>query len=381
MTCEYQVLLVDDEPLALEGVKTSVEWGDLGFRIAGECSDGEEAFSFIKKYTPDLVITDVRMPSLDGLNLIEQVIEYVNPKTKFIVISGYDDFSYAQRALKYQVNHYLLKPVFPEEMIPALQEIREHLNLLNFRSRLEAELNQAGWATGETTIFPQVSTEDLRHLTVMISYLDAMHDAIEELDPEKMTEAMETILSYLENQGLSLEIGRMFALNLMYHSNRIISEMEGSPSVALRNYDLMCIKQQTLTMEELKHLLREYVKEFFTCVDELRKKNSKHTIFQIEEYIKENYQRNLTIKEIAKVFYMHPAYIGQVFLKTFGVSFQEYLHQLRIDEAKNLIEKGFLRIHEVAEEVGYNNYHSFLENFKKYIGCKPVEYMERIGRG
>lgn len=380
MAGEYQVLLVDDEPLALEGVKTGVEWGDLGFRIAGECSDGEEAFSFIKKYTPDLVITDVRMPSLDGLSLIEQVIKYVNPKTKFIVISGYDDFNYAQRALKYQVNHYLLKPVFPEEMIPALQEIREHLDLLNFRSRLEAELNQAGWAMGETAIFPQISTEDLRQLAVMISYLDAMLDAIEELNPEKMREAMETILVYVENQGLPLEIGRMLALNLMYHGNRIISEMDGSPSVALRNYDLMCIKQQTLTMEELKHLLREYAKEFLTCVEELRKKNSQHTIYQIEEYIRENYRRNLTIKEVAKVFYMHPAYIGQVFQKTFGVSFHEYLHQLRIDRAKDLIEKGVVKIHTIAEEVGYNNYHSFLENFKKYIGCKPVEYMDRIGR-
>lgn len=381
MTCEYQVLLVDDEPLALEGVKTGVEWGDLGFRIAGECSDGEEAFLFIKKHVPDLVITDLRMPSLDGLNLIEQVIKYVNPKTKFIVISGYNDFSYAQRALKYQVNHYLLKPVFPEEMIPALQEIREHLDLLNFRTRLEAELNQDGWATGETSIFPQVSTKDLRHLSEMISYLDAMLDAMEELNLEKMAEAMETIFTFLENRGLPLEIDRMFALNLMYHSNRIISEMDGSPSIALRNYDITCIKQQTLTMEELKHLLREYVKEFFACVDELRKKNSQNTIYQIEEYIKENYRRNLTIKEIAKVFYMHPAYIGQIFLKTFGVSFHEYLHQLRIDEAKNLMEKGFLKIHEIAEEVGYNNYHSFLENFKKYTGFKPVEYMDRTGRG
>lgn len=380
MSHEYQVLLVDDEPLALEGVKASVNWGDLGFTITGECADGEEAFLFIKKHLPDLVITDLRMPSLDGLNLIDQVVKYVNPKTKFIVISGYDDFAYAQRAMKYQVNHYLLKPVFPEEITLALQEIRENLDLLNLQNQLEEELNRNGQAEGESSIFPQVSVGDLCHLAEIISYLDATLRAMEEFNLEKIEKTMEDTFYFIKVQDLSLEIGKMFAINLMYHSNRIIREMDGTPSTAFPSYNIACIEKQVTTMDELRRLLREYVKEFFAYANELRERDSQNTIYQIEEYIKENFRRNLTIKEIAKVFYMHPAYIGQTFLKTFGVSFHEYLHQLRISEAKSLMGKEPVKIHEVAEEVGYNNYHSFLENFKKYTGLKPVEYIDQTWR-
>jgi two-component system response regulator YesN len=187
---------------------------------------------------------------------------------------------------------------------------------------------------------------------------------MEEFNLEKVEKTMEDTFSFIKARDLSLEIGKMFAINLMYHSNRIIREMDGTPSTALPYCNMACIEKQVTTMDELQRLLGEYVKEFFAYANELKERDAQNTIYRIEEYIKENFRRNLTIKEIAKVFYMHPAYIGQTFLKTFGVSFHEYLHQLRISEAKSLMEKEPVKIHEVAEEVGYNNYHSFLENFK-----------------
>ncbi|MCL6589357.1 MAG: response regulator transcription factor [Firmicutes bacterium] len=111
-----KVLLVDDEPYVIEGLKTMIDWGKYGYLICGEASNGEDALQMIRALAPDLVVTDIRMPVLDGLQLIRQTREEGNSKVQFIILSGYDDFSYIQYAMKYGINDYLLKPVDDQEI-------------------------------------------------------------------------------------------------------------------------------------------------------------------------------------------------------------------------------------------------------------------------
>ncbi|PWV99723.1 response regulator receiver domain-containing protein [Paenibacillus cellulosilyticus] len=84
----YKVFLVDDEPFVLEGLKLLVDWKSRGFEVCGEASNGEEALAAIVQYCPDLVITDIRMPVMDGLELIRQTREYLADSIRFIVLSG-----------------------------------------------------------------------------------------------------------------------------------------------------------------------------------------------------------------------------------------------------------------------------------------------------
>ena len=116
----YKVILVDDEPFALEGIKLMVEWEELGFEIVDMCENGEEALACIEACKPDLVVTDIRMPVLDGLELIDQVQKAGNDPV-FIILSGYNDFEYARSALKYGVKHYLLKPALDKEWEAVIQ--------------------------------------------------------------------------------------------------------------------------------------------------------------------------------------------------------------------------------------------------------------------
>jgi two-component system response regulator YesN len=103
----FNVLLVDDEPHALDGLLIAVDWGRLGFRIAGTCRDGEEAMRHIRREPPDLVVTDVRMPVMDGLALIEEAQRSGHGDILFVIASGYHDFEYAARAVRLGVSHYL----------------------------------------------------------------------------------------------------------------------------------------------------------------------------------------------------------------------------------------------------------------------------------
>ena len=120
----YRVFLVEDEQLIREGIRQLVEWEEYGFKFVGEASDGELAWPLIQKKKPDIVITDIRMPFLDGLSL-SRLIKKEFPDTIIIILSGYDDFSYAKEAIEIGVNQYLLKPLSKDQLVGVLQEVKK----------------------------------------------------------------------------------------------------------------------------------------------------------------------------------------------------------------------------------------------------------------
>lgn len=109
-----KVLLVEDEELILQGLKLTTPWESMDCRVIGEAMDGEAGMEQIMKLHPDIVITDIRMPKMSGLEMIDRLREQIS--CEYIILSGYDDFSYAQKALNMGVRGYLLKPVDDGEL-------------------------------------------------------------------------------------------------------------------------------------------------------------------------------------------------------------------------------------------------------------------------
>lgn len=126
----YKVILVDDESLIVEGLKLSIDWEQYGFQVAGCALNGMDALELIRESEPDLVFTDIRMPGISGLELIKKVSE-TNPRTQFIVVSGYAEFAYAQKALKHGAIGYCLKPFEEDEIINALKKAKLILDKSN----------------------------------------------------------------------------------------------------------------------------------------------------------------------------------------------------------------------------------------------------------
>ena len=120
------MIIVDDEPVVREGLEYIIEWEKEEFRIIGSAGNGIEGLQEIKEKQPDLVITDIKMPGLNGLEMIEEA-KKSQPETKFIVLSGYSDFNYAQNAIALGTLHYLLKPIDEKELIKILGEVRRQL--------------------------------------------------------------------------------------------------------------------------------------------------------------------------------------------------------------------------------------------------------------
>ena len=115
----YKVLLVEDEELIRQGLKLTTPWADYGCRVIGEASDGIDGAEKIRRLKPDIVITDVRMAMVDGLTMISG-LQKEDLSCEYIVLSGYDDFAYAQKALQLECCGYLLKPVDDDELKQAL---------------------------------------------------------------------------------------------------------------------------------------------------------------------------------------------------------------------------------------------------------------------
>jgi len=135
------LVLVEDEQIIRTGIATGVDWAVLGIGPVTEAEDGEQALALIERTRPDIIITDIRIPFIDGLELIERVKARMSD-VSVVVISGYDDFRYAQRALKLGVQDYLLKPVDPEELTGVLRRICAERELSKLAARELAALRE-----------------------------------------------------------------------------------------------------------------------------------------------------------------------------------------------------------------------------------------------
>lgn len=123
----YRVLLVDDELEIRSGLKLKIDWAALGFTIAGEAQDGREALAYLERERFDLILTDIRMPVMSGLELLKQCAENYS-RVKSIVLSGYDDFHFVKAALQCGAKDYLLKPVVRGELASILGKLKEELD-------------------------------------------------------------------------------------------------------------------------------------------------------------------------------------------------------------------------------------------------------------
>ena len=132
-----KVFLVEDEFVMREGIKNNIDWNSHGYEFCGEASDGELAFPMIQKLTPDIVITDIKMPFMDGLEL-SRLIKKELPFTEIIILSGYEEFEYAKEAIKIGVSQYLTKPINGEELLREVDLLAEKIS----EKRKEREIRE-----------------------------------------------------------------------------------------------------------------------------------------------------------------------------------------------------------------------------------------------
>lgn len=167
----YTLLLVDDEPEIREGLREVVPFEELGYQVVGEAGNGVAALQLAEELSPDVIITDIRMPLMDGLTLCRRV-RAVSPTTQFIILSGYDDFEYARQAIEVKAMGYLLKPISSGEFVQMLKNTkqslddaaRQRLDVDRLRERFSASLPLLRQSLMASLLSGGISAEEaLRH--------------------------------------------------------------------------------------------------------------------------------------------------------------------------------------------------------------------------
>jgi len=135
----YTIAIIDDESIIRRGLAQSIDWNDLGYEVIGTASDGEEGLTLIKEKRPDIVISDIRMPILDGLEMVRQA-RRLHLRSNFILMSGYEEFRYAQCAVNLKVEKYLLKPIDNEELVRVVRRVTRQIEA---ERKLERQISES----------------------------------------------------------------------------------------------------------------------------------------------------------------------------------------------------------------------------------------------
>ncbi len=503
----YKVYIADDEEVVRQGLKMILDWNELGFEICGEANNGLTAYHDIRILKPDLIMIDIRMPKLQGLELVHKLRDdgYLG---RVIVLSGYSEFKYAQEAIQYDVDYYLTKPLDEVELRAAVINIRsilqksalhtEHINYYQEKAKYKIledmikteskSLATIEYSLGELNLEADLyqililqsiedgfnSYEDLCH-SLKVPYktnsierlIEQQHEVIllkgelivsrfmEYREKHFMDRGREYFIAagnvvtgindiyYSYHEALAIFERRFFfrhekfiAIQTDLPQTRVLSESfsaKDSKEYGQKIYDLLILykkKESKIVLDELLenlsysknsaesvksflagmyiYIVQEFKKDYSSynlqfqtsaeiiqwmhsriylrdiiafigqeverMIQQISDFNSDGIVDEIVEYIKYHYTEDIKLKTLAPKFGYNSSYLGKIFSKKHGISFNDYLHQVRTEKAKKLLLDKKYKVYEVSDMIGYKNVDYFHLKFKQFIGCTPNEY-------
>ncbi|MBW7453334.1 response regulator [Paenibacillus sepulcri] len=415
----WKIAIIDDDRQVLKGMKQVIPWKEIGAEWAGESTNGAKGLELIRQTKPDIVITDVYMPVMDGLKMIEQLREE-RYGGKFLIHSGYSDFEFARKALRLNVEDYLSKPVSRHTLREALQRV---IQAVEQENRLRKEQNELKEKVG--LYEPLAHKEWLKTaVTGSMDHWNKEHPLFSSgIDRSHLVLGIEIMRT-----TRIAEVGTSDRFLFRFAIQNIIQEILGEENlsfdfVELHGYHAALIihVDQDATYEELKDGITAIAGRIIECVqkylyvslrigigglkkhwsklsDSLEeafhfltqeasvipasslyeyhdsgKRSHKQAVDFMKQYIHENYTREITLAELADKVFISRNYLSLIFKNATGETINNYIIRVRMEKAKSLLLMGTLKIYEIAESVGYKNIPYFSTTFKKHFGVTPAE--------
>lgn len=325
-----KILLVDDEIVFRKGIAAMLRKSDFSIGQISEAVDGCEAMALLERDNFDIVITDIRMPRMDGLMLCKCMREKgIRPSV--VIMSGYDDFKYAQTAIQYGVSDYVLKPVSQRKLTEVLKEV--------IRKREE-------------------DSGSLKY-SEMDRLVTGLVEALWELDREAWLEAGAEAPKSLGRIGQS-ERQRLLQEIILNTADKI-SERLG----------------ERLSADEFKE--HEF-EENLTLLWEMVSNRKRHGLLEkVREYLLAD--PAMSQEELCGRLGFSSSHFSSIFKEKTGKKFVEYRTQIRMEAAKQKLCIPSKTITQVAAEVGYSDYSHFSSVFRKFFGKTPAQFREERGLG
>ncbi|MCJ7842320.1 response regulator [Lederbergia sp. NSJ-179] len=406
-----KLLIVDDERRILEYLLNVMEWEKYGFNEVKGLSSSKEALLLINNgYEPDVLITDIKMPEVTGLDLVQAM----NRNTKVIIISGYSDFEFAQKAIRFGVKDYLLKPIFQDELKTtiskvineiSIEKMVEDINLIDFYLHIlngkEANVFEFNYIFNKIiesnfiasfVLFDMKSicnfTWNNRVFGFVKSEIDELPKSknanrkiiIEKLYDTKINDMpSETKLkSLIQNKNWNLLIEELKKAENNMSQDMVINKLEILLYLneTLPKMFTHCDVGSVLNLVNDDNLLKFLYLNLDHNIETIS--NNEEAILFVQDYIQRNLSSPLSLEMIADKVYLHPVYLSKIYKEGTGENLSSYILNKRLEKMKELLEKTDLKIKTITEMIGYKKPQNVNELFKKKYKVTPSQYRKNM---
>ena len=407
----YTIVFADDEEEVRQAIIKKVAWNEIGYEFVGEAGNGAEALELVEKLRPDVLLTDIQMPFISGIELARQVRE-IHPSTQIVFLSGHDDFTYAQKAIQYNIISYLLKPISASELTEELRKIKvkidEQFRLFTdgvsepgkegmmpfFMSLLldefqvendtvrDAELAQKLFDMGIT------DRADNDHLYTVMT-VSILNEAEENVTVEENVNSIDLVLKkyfksvsfYINGRITSILMsGRRgfdkylhIAVEEISEKVRRIMGLDAGIGIGKLEKGLSSIHKAYVDSVKAIGYSSNQKKGIFFIEDMEKNKNSAEMISdEALEIINKGYMNpEISLVSVSREISVSPNYLSALIKKTTDSTFIDLLTKKRIDVATDMLLHSNFKIREIAEQCGYSDQHYFSYSFKKVTGKSP----------
>lgn len=479
------LLIVEDEKMIRQGIKNMIQRSGVPIDVIIECNNGETAWEILQEQQIDVMFTDIRMPKMDGIMLVQEM-QKLEQKPLTVVISGYDDFSYAVEMLRMGVKEYILKPVDREQIVSIMHKLEEEVQERNneVQTKRQMSLQQLRYlcmttqmdekekkllqnqyrsqffneeyvvcccncdmeeeesfsssiylgTVGEHQIVivenknkefllknelshyyigmskPVIGIEQLQEaytqakimrkiafatgekvLAFENTFLPQENAQIDETQQKQLdaavrmlgTERIADVVSILTDMVKQMEHKILAIENFEEQIKYFISQTAKNYEQVLKVQEDDILELQNIyqyqTIQIYIETLKEWVIKFNELIsEEFDDYKNKQKIQQAINYIHENFQKDLNMAVVSNYISMNYSLFSFSFKQYTGKNFVTYLKELRIQEAKRLLEKTDMRVIEISQAVGYENEKHFMKTFKVLCGVSPTEYRKSM---
>lgn len=357
----FKVMIVDDMEILRRDVKRLKLWGEnSGFIITEEAKDGLDALKKLETNPVDLVITDIRMPNMDGIELLRNISE--KKLCPFaVLLSDYTEYNYARQGFMYGAFDYIGKPVDEKELANLLARISKHLDE---KLQEEQKINELQRIV-EEAFYPAA---DVKQIIEMICHGE--------------TKAAVLTAAMVDTVGAAFNYDkRKAALVLKNAVNEIINETLKNHQWITTYIDVNSLGDIDFVncndWEKIKASVVEVEEKLISVVVRFIGCNDSSIVKQACEYVLEHIDEGLSVKMLSERLYISKSYLSDIFKQKFGVSLLEYITMVKMERAKMLLRDEKLKNYEIAYKLGFQDNEYFSKVFKKYTGMSLTEFRQK----
>ncbi|MCR8744037.1 response regulator transcription factor [Romboutsia lituseburensis] len=394
-----RVLIVEDEYITRNFLTSIIDWKVNEMELVGVAKDGIEALNLINREKIDILITDLKMPKMDGNKLIKQ-LKSREFEGKIIVLSNYDDFNLVKESMKNGAFEYLLKvTINKKELLDVLNKAKEELikdnklikneNILEIsKEKLIVNEYLEKYLKGNNSLKLDDRLKQKYLTDYVFVYLRILSTSIDNIDKEhKITKFIANVIStcalYINSELLTLINLNRSEYSIIIKSNKNTQDINILISNIARN-----VKQYLdVDFEKIVHKECESLKDAIDVINYEREVSEysvsskiivcRPEIKKIVKYINENIEKKLSLDLLSKIVNMNESYLSRIFKEELDVTISEYIKNTRLEKSKELLKKENFRVKDAALSVGIHDQLYFSRLFAKKFNITPSEYREK----